>query len=546
MLADFENTLKQKDKISNDTYANWIQNYYLTGEPLTSADFDYEYLRQVIDGITHEEISAKFKQVMIDENRTIIVQALEGDDVRHVSEQEALDIISKVKNSQLTAYADEVLAASLIKEELKGSKISKTVPLPQFNAVEWTLENNAKVIYRKADYEKDNVILTAFSFGGISKLDDDLVLAAYLLPNIASMYGAGDYDNVSLQKMLSGKKASVVVSIAETTEGITCSSTPKDFETMMQLLYLRMANPRFDKAAHNSIIARYSALIGNMEKDPNKMKSDSISLITTGYSKRTPVLSKENISKITIEDIQKIYTDRFNGADEFTFFIVGNIEQEAVIPMVEKYLGSLPARGRTETWIDRKVEQPDGRITREISFPLTIPKSTVFLSFEKDLKYSPYYSLGLSVINGILDLVYIEKVREDEGGTYSVSVSLSNTKRPSERGEGNIMFDCDPERAVELRSIIYKELDNIVKKGPDQENLDKAVTNILKNREEDKLHNAYWSSTLSRYYSYGINFDDPANYENILKSFTVKDIKKIAGKMFKKADVVDLIFKPLQ
>jgi zinc protease len=108
------------------------------------------------------------------------------------------------------------------------------------------------------------------------------------------------------------------------------------------------------------------------------------------------------------------------------------------------------------------------------------------------------------------------------------------------------MFDCDPARASELKAIIYQELNNIVKKGPGQENLDKAVSNVLKNREEDKLHNVYWSTTLSRYYSYGINFDDPANYEDILKSFTVKDIKKIAGKMFRKADVVDLVFKPLE
>src|SRR4030043_536685 len=257
MLATLENTVKQKDKISNYTYAGWIQNYFLTGEPLTSADFDFENFKQVMDGITHEEISAKFRQVMIDENRTIIIQGLEGDDVKHLTEQEALDIISKVKNSQLTAYADEALAESLIKEELAGSKITKTMPLPQFDAVEWTLENNAKVVYRKAEYEKDNILLTAFSFGGFSKLDDDQVLAAYMLPNIAPMYGAGDYDNISLQKMLSGKKASATLTLAETTEGISGSSTPKDFETMMQSMYLRGAEPRFDKEAHDAIIDRY-------------------------------------------------------------------------------------------------------------------------------------------------------------------------------------------------------------------------------------------------------------------------------------------------
>ena len=544
MLSDFENRYKQKDKIDNDTYVDDIQNYFLTGEPLISMDFDFEFLKQVIGGITLEETSAKFKEVMKDENRTIVIQGLEGNDIKHLTEQEALDILQKVKDSQLNAYEDKTLSVSLIKDDLKGSKIIKTVPLPQFDAVEWTLGNNAKVVYRRASFEKDNVLLTAFSFGGISKLDNDLVLPANLIQAIVPMYGAGDYDNITLQKMLAGKKATISVGLSETAESVNGSSTPKDFETMMQLLYLRLAHPRFDKVAHDAIIGRFAGMLANMEKDPNKIKNDSISLITTGYNVRTPLLTKETINKITLDDITKIYNDRFIGADEFTFFIVGNIGQDTVMRMVEKYIGSLPLINRKETWIDRKVEQPKGNITREISLPLTIPKSTIFISFAKKMKYTPYNYLGLEVIKGILDIVYTEKVREDKGGTYGVSVSLSEQQRPTEIGEGMITFDCDPARANELKAIIYQQLDTIMIKGPSQINLDKAVSNILKTREENKKHNSYWSSIITRYYSYGVNSNDPANYENILKAYKIKDIKKIADEMFKNADVVDLIFKP--
>lgn len=544
MLSDFETRFKQKDKIDNDTYVQGIQDYFLSGEPLTSMDFDFEFLKSVIGSITPEETSARFKEEMLDENRTIVVQGLQGEDIKHLTEQEALDILTKVKNSTLTAYEDKELGSSLIKEDLKGSKIVKTVPLPQFDAVEWTLGNNARVVYRKANYEKDNVLLTAYSFGGISKLDNNQVLTANLLSAIAPMYGAGEYDNITLQKMLAGKKASVTLSLNETTETISGTSTPKDFETMLQLLYLRFARPRFDKVAHEAIVGRFAGMIGNMEKDPNKIKSDSISLITTGYNPRTPLLTKESISKISLEDMQKIYTDRFKGADEFNFFIVGNIGTDSVKSMVEKYIGSLPSAARKESWIDRKVEQPKGRITKEISLPLTIPKSTVFIAFAEDMKYKPYNYLGLEVIKGILDLVYTEKVREDQGGTYGVGVALSEQKRPTELAEGMITFDCDPARSGELKTIIFNQLDTIMKIGPSQINLDKTVNNILKTREENKKHNSYWSSVLSRYYSFGINSNDPANYENILKSYTIKDIKKIANEMFKKADVVDLLFIP--
>jgi zinc protease len=545
LLSSYENYYKQKDKIDNETYIEGIQNYFLSGEPLTSIDFDFGFLKEVIGGITAGEITEKFRELMIDENRTIIIQGLEGDDIKHLSEQESLEIINSVKASQLSPYEEKELASSLVKEELTGSKIIRSVSLPQFGAIEWTLGNNVKVVYRKADYEKDNIALSAFSFGGISKLDDKQVLPSYLLPAILPMYGLGDYDNVTLQKMLAGKKASISVSLGETTETINGASTPKDLETMMQLLYLRLAHPRFDSLAHSAIIARYAALIGNMEKDPNKIKSDSISLITTGYNKRTPVLGKASIEKISIDDIREVYTDRFSNAGEFTFFVVGNISRDTLMPLVEKYIGSLPVTGRKETWINRHIEQPEGKITREISIPLTIPKSTVFLSFAKDLKYNPYYYLGLEVINGILDIVYTEKVREEKGGSYSIGVSLSAQKRPESEGEGVISFDCDPGRADELKMIVYNEIDSLMTRGPNQVNLEKAVKNILKTREESKQHNAYWMNVLTRYYSNGINGNDPKNYENVLKSFTVGDIRKIARKMFRKANVVDIVFKPL-
>lgn len=545
-LASVENMFLQKDKIDNDTYISGIQNYFLTGEPLTSIDFDYGFLKQVIDGITPADVSAKLREVMTDENRTIIIQGLDGDDIIHLTEQEALEIINSIKNSELEPYPDETTEGSLIEEDLPGSEIIKSRYLTGLDAVEWTLSNNVKVVFRKADYEKDNVMLTAFSFGGISRVRDDQVLAASILPQVISMYGCGSYDNITLQKMLAGKKASVSVSLAETTESVIGSSTPKDFETMMQLLYLRLAKPRFDSMAHNAIIARFEALLANMEKDPNKLKRDSISLIATGYHPRTRLLTKESVSGVSVDDIRTIYRDRFSNADEFVFFIVGNVEKETVMPMVVKYIGSLPISGRKETWINRKIEQPQGKIIREIEVPLAVPKSTVYLSFEKDLNYNPRNYLGLAVVEGILDLVYTEKVREDEGGTYGVGVMLSARERPARKAEGVITFDCDPARAEELKAIIYNEINDLIKDGPGNENLSKTVNNILKNREESKLHNAYWMNALTRYYSNGINIDDPDNYENILKSFKVKNIRKISRRMFRKADIVDLVFTPAE
>ena len=384
--------------------------------------------------------------------------------------------------------------------------------------------------------------LNAFSFGGTSLLDDNEVLPAYMLSTLTSMYGVGDFDNITLQKMMAGKKASVSFSLSETVEEISGSSTPKDFETMMQLLYLKFTKPRFDKTANDAYMERFISYIENMSNDPNKIMNDSISLITTAYSPRTVILNRETLSKVKVDDIEKIYRERFTGADEFVFFIVGNIDEDTVKPLVEKYIGGLPVAGRTETFTDRKVGQPEGTVDKNIGLNLTIPKSTVFLSFENEIDYTPYNTLGLSVISGILDIVYTEKVREEEGGTYGVQVSVSSRKNPSSRAEAYITFDCDPGRADELKKIIFDQLNIMEKKGPSAENLDKTVLNLLKNREESKLHNSYWTNVLVRYYQLGINSNDPKNFEDVLESYTVKDIKKITKETFKKADLVDMTF----
>jgi zinc protease len=367
--------------------------------------------------------------------------------------------------------------------------------------------------------------------------------SASMLP-LVNEYGLGDYDNVNLRKMLTGKKASATVSLGEITEGINGSSTPKDFETMMQLVYLRFAKPRFDKEAHSAMMSRYEAYLANMAKDPSKIMQDSVSLFLTNYSPRTVIQNTEMLKKVDLEKIRQINSERFRNASDFTFFIVGNIDEDTVKLMVEKYIGSLKSDNKKETFIDRNVRPPKGKFVKDIQIPLTVPKATIFISHSADISYKPYNNLCLKVINGILDIVFTDKVREEAGGTYGVSVLISSQMNPHPNASGLIMFDCDPAKSNSLKEIIYNEIDKMIKAGPTRENLDKAVSNMLKNREESKLHNSYWSNTLYSFYYTGINVNDPKNYESVLKKLTVKDIQKIAKLFFSKADVADIVFRP--
>ena len=546
MLSDWENYFKERDKIDNDSRAGSIQQHFLLNEPLPSVEYEYQKVKEIVPGISLGEVSSRAKQWITGKNRVLFVQGPEGDDIGYLAEKQALAIIENIENSDVTAYDDTGSTESLINNVLPGSKVSNTRQLAEFDAVEWTLGNGAKVIYRKADHEKDNVSVNAFSFGGTSLVEDSFIPEAALLSTLASMYGAGEFDNITLQKILSGKKASLSVSLSEVTENISGTATPKDFETLMQLLYLRFEKPRFDREAHDALTARFKALLETMNNNPQKIMQDSLTLIMSGHHPRARILDEDYIDDIEFEKIRELYLERFRDADDYTFFIVGNVEEETAKMMAEKYIGSLTSQPGSDEWIDRGMRQPEGKIEKIIEMPLAVPKATIVISYSEDMEFNPYNRQAARAINGILDIIFTEKIREEEGGTYGVSAAISLQQFPVQKANTVISFDCDPERSAELKSIVYREIEQLMEKGPEKENLDKAVNNILKNREESKQHNSYWMSALYTYYLSGINYHDPANYEDILNGFTTEDIKEAARAFFKDADIVDIVFTPEQ
>ena len=544
MLSNWENYYREKDKIDNDSYAGSIQQHFLINEPLPSVDYEYNKVKEIVPGISLDEVSSRAKKWMTAKNRVLVVQGPEGDSIDYLTENQALGIIENIEKEDLSAYDDTGSAESLINNALPGSAVSNTRTLPEFDAVEWTLGNGARVIYRRADYEKDNVSVNAFSFGGTSLVEDSYIPEASLLSTLAAMYGAGEFDNITLQKMLSGKKVSLSVSLSEVTENISGTSTPKDFETLMQLLYLRFEKPRFDREAHDALTARFKALLETMNNNPQKIMQDSLTRIMSNYHPRARILNEEYINDIAFEKIRELYLERFRDADDYTFFIVGNVGEDTAKIMAEKYIGSLSSYPGSDKWIDRGIRQPEGTVEKIIEMPLAVPKATIVISFSTDMEFNPYNRQAARAINGILDIIFTEKIREEEGGTYGVSAAISLQQFPVQKANTIISFDCDPERAAELKSIVYHEIQQLIENGPEQEYLDKAVNNILKNREESQQHNSYWMSVLYTYYLSGINYNDPANYEEILKGFTPEDIKEAARAFFKDADVVDIIFKP--
>lgn len=544
MLNRWEKYYKERDKKSNDSYISEYADNYLENEPVPSVGEEFDLVKELLPTIELKDFNEKSNDWFTERNLVLLIQGPDKEDVSHLNQQEAFAIVGQVLEGEVSPYEDMEVPESLVSEDLPVKEIISTRELPDLGAVEWTLENHAKVVFRHAEFEKDQVLLNIYSKGGSSLFDDSYVPSADMLPDLMDFYGIGDFNAIDLQKILTGKNVSLEVDLRNLSEGFRGSASPKDMETLLQLVYLSFNHPRFDREAHQAIMARYRAFIQNMGNNPQKIMSDSLMLISYNYSPRVRVLNEAYLDEVKLDKIEEIYHDRFKDASDFDFFIVGNMDAEEVKPLVQKYIGAIGEIDRKETWIDRKIYEPDGVVKKRIPIKFETPKSNVNVIIHKEMAYTPENRLIMQVISGILDIRYVETIREEEGGTYGVSVNAGVDHYPVEKASMTIRFDCDPERAFELKDLVYKELENMAKHGPTEKDLDKVKENLLKDREQSKEHNSYYLSSIYNLYVNGINFNDPANYEMIIQDLTVKKVKKVMKQFFKDPNIVDIVFVP--
>ena len=541
----YEKAYKEKDKQKNNNYVWEYFSHYLTNEPTPGIEYEFSYANQVLPEITLEEINSLPEQWITDENIVVSITGLEKEGVSLPTKEEVLQVIEKSKNTKLDAYVDAVMDKPLVANIPVASPIIKTEVMDELGVTVWTLKNGAEIIVKKTDFKEDEILFEAYSFGGNSLLDIDQLPSADMATTMVSQYGVGEYDNISLEKMMAGKVLRLNPYLGEVTEGFSGSTSPDDIETFMQLLYMKLDQPRFDQQAYGAYLGRIKAWIQNTSTDPRTIANDSISFLMADRNSRKMPMNIDKLNKVDFEVINEIYKDRFSDGSNFRYYFVGNVDEEVLKPLVETYIGGLKTSDKKETWKDNGIRPPKDNALNVFNVSMETPKATVFVNYNGSFDYNAENLVYLSAVKYILSLRYTETIREEEGGTYGVAVWTSASKYPYEGFKVNMKFDCDPERADALKSIVFAEVDNFGKVGPKEVDVHKTIEYFIKTRQEDMKENRFWLSTLVSMDKYDLNTVDKANYDEIVEGMTVKKLQKFAKKLFTTSKNVEVTMLPI-
>jgi zinc protease len=538
ILAQYDKIDKEAGKnTSGDLVEEYVRNF-IDDEPIPGPKQENAYALHFIPDITLEEVNRLAQQWVTDENVCIIVTAPEKENIKIPAKEDLIRLLQTVKQSDITAYVDQVVDQPLVAVLPEGSRVFRRKDNPDFGTTELTFMNGVKIMLKHTDFQNDEILFSGFSPGGTSVYTDEDYMSATMAAGIVSQSGLGEFDQIALGKKLAGKTVRLSPYINDLWEGVSGSTTPKDLETMLQLNYLYFTAVRRDEEAFKAYISRIENQVRNMKSNPMNAYMDTLYQIVNCYDPRTVVIpSEKQLAQINLNSAMNIFRDRFADAGDFKFVMVGNFELKTLIPLLEKYLGGLPSKQRMETWRDVSPEFPQG-IVRFNDPRNSEPQSRVNIFMKGDFTWKYKERLQFSILRDILNIKLRESMREDQGGVYGVQLYAFAAPYPKPRYSVTVQWGCAPENADKLESAVFAEIDKIKTSGPQAVDLNKVKEIMIRERETGMKENSWWQNALLNVYRQNDKLTSLEEFKKAVQAVTAKNIKTIAGKYLNSTNYV--------
>jgi zinc protease len=542
-MNEMENALKEKSKTNSGFYVKEYQAYFLTNNAAPGIDKEYQLTKEDLPGITLTDVNSLTASYITNTNRDILILAPEKDKSSLPNETVLNSWLKAVEAETLTPYKDDVSSKTLLSAMPVPGKVKSEAQNKALGITTITLSNGVKVLLKPTDFKNDQIIFSGFASGGTSLYSDADYQSAANAAGVVTAGGLGNYNTGELSKYLEGKQLSVKPFINERFQGISGGSTPKDLETAMQMIYAYFTEPREDTAIFKGIIARTKAGLANRANDPSSVFNDTVSAIMGSNNIRRTGPTLQKLEQINPDKAYQIYKERFADAGNFTFTFIGSIDINTIKPLLEKYLGSLPATNQHEQAKDLNIHPPTGRVEKTV-YKGSEPKSTVYLAYTGKYDYSPENNVKMDALKETLEIRLLERLREDESGVYSPGAEISTTKLPQQRYSFVVHFGCAPQNVEKLIASALDEINKLKTDGPPQVNVDKWRAEDKTSFEPQLKTNNFWLGYLSGQLQNDQELDQVNHYNDLLDTVKPGDVKTVAAKYLSGDNYIRLVLMP--
>lgn len=547
IMASVERQYNERDKSESAEFVEEYISHFLEGEAIPGIENEYNYYKQLMPGITLDDINKKAKDFA--ENSGTYFAMLMGPETATAGKlptaEDLLSISAAVAKKDVKPYEEKAIASTLISKAPKAGKVVKEYKDNTWGATVWELSNGVKVTVKKTTYKNDQILMGARRAGGTGGYTVADKFNSGFATAVAEAMGIGEFSPTDLQKALSGKVASARGVVSNTFDGFSGSSNVKDLETMLQLLYLRATAPRKDTALYRSFVQRNKAQLAFAMSNPQTAFIDTLINALYDNNALAPIAlpKPEYYEKVNVDRVLEIYKERLGDATDMHFVFVGSIDEVVLKPLVETYIASLPVSGKKMEWKDNGVRTVKGE--KQLNYYKGEAQQSLILAFHTgEVPYSEDLELKADAISEILNIRIIEELREKIQGIYSGGTSASVTKIPYNGYQIVFQLPCGPEKVDTLLLAMNAEIASLKKNGPTEEVLNKVKQQWIESYKTSLQENGTWLNRILGDRFPGSDPDRFINYEKYVNSLNPAQIKVAANMLLNGKNVFTAILRP--
>lgn len=543
-ISNLDKRYSNKDKRYNAQFVNEYKNHFLDNEPIPSLDDYYQIMKQVVPNIPVDAVNGLLKEMLPQNDSNVVILSFNNEKEGKVypTKEGLLKAIADVKAEKLEAYVDNVKDEPLMTVMPKKGSIKKETKNEKLGYTELKLSNGARVLLKKTDLKKDQVLLSGEGFGGGSLYSEKDYANLKVFGNAMEASGLGNFSNTELQKALAGKIASASMDISRTRMNINGSSTPNDVETMLQLVHLYFTNINKDEKSFASTLSTIETELKNREVSPDAAFNDSVTATMYAHNPYEADIKLADMKNINYDRILQIAKEQTANAAAYTFTIVGNYDETTIRPLIEQYIASLPSQKKV---IKGKniMTYFKGENINHFKRKMETPQANSIVVWRSDkTPYTVENSVRSSIAGQILSMIYLQKIREDAGAAYSCGAIGQMVKNDYDE-MARILAVCPlkPEMADTVFAIINDEINNLAKTC-DADKLAKVKEYMHKNISDRRKSNSYWANVISMFDSYGVDTD--SDFDAAVDAQTPETISSFVGDILKTGNKAEILMLP--
>lgn len=546
MISGLEKAYNERNKTPNGSYVNEYVRNFLDHEPIPGIEWEINTVKSIFTQLSLEVINQYAAMAKGKEEIAVLMTGPKKKEVKFPSEERVRELLAQASQMEVASYTENNLSEPLISQMPKAGKVKKSAKSKELPGVtEWTLSNGMRIIIQPTQFKEDEILLYGYSEGGLSIVENLKELpSANLCASIAQNNGMGHYNSVDLSKKLAGKIVGLSPTLGAYSESFSGSSSVKDFETLMQLVYLLFKGTRSDDDSYVALINQYHTALVNADKDPSRAFSDSVQVTANAHHPRTMPFTLKQLAEVDQKRALEIFDQRFEDPKDFTLYLVGNVDLEKMKEPILRYLGGIPAQKKMakEQWVDRQIRRPKGLVSNTFTRQLETNKTSSFVLYGAEMDYTLVNRLKMQLIGDILDIRYFESMRENEGGTYGVSVRGSMNDKPVPYASLQMRYDTDPKMYEKLQALVHAEIDTFIAQGPKEVDFNKAKENLRNKFQENLKKNNWKLSAMVAYYNLGENIEK--DYLSTLDGITQEDLRQTLEWLRNQNNVIEVVMKP--